>query len=679
MDEFERVGRILAADQKLKVHVRGAAAFAVPGEVTIPSPDVWHALGRNAVRMLHGMLDHETAHSKWTDFELFKIVKGGNARALKQRGYDAAGVKLDTLGELFNMIEDARIEAKQAEVYPGARDNLRKKNAWFWDTDSPGMPCVKTRIQTEHVIRAYMLAGCMISRGTKTVDDFAGTQVARAVVLTLPELTAAATAQDSAEALRLALSIYHKLAEGKRDEDEDGDSPSESGSGEGESEDSDEDHSGGGKGRGKNGDESSEQSDDKGEGESESDEGAGGSDDEAAKEEAGEDESEGEGDDKDDAEAKDGKDKAEASSACDPLDMEMGDGLPLSPEAQANAVVKAALDANDDPYVVFDHSFDWEVSLEGGKDSARFIERAREAVGPLAQAFEVALRAKREKRMMPGYDEGEADGSLLAAFSVGAVPVDEMWMQPVSEDDRDVAALILVDCSASMGSGVGTKSDHAQVTAAAFSLALSAVQIPNEVAAFTTVPSIGYVGHQWVREAKAEHSLRTSFEAMERALVEQEERGISPLSFARECYRGVRDNLLVPAHAILKSFNSTDLTGLRHIAGIHENLDGEAVLWAAKRLAQRPEPRRVLMVLSDGQPVGARVSDGGAGYLHRAIEEVTKAGIEVIGIGIASPSVRTFYPHHAIVDNLETLPQVAVRELISTLLASRQEQDEVVL
>ncbi|MFX9343866.1 hypothetical protein ABTO59_18785, partial [Acinetobacter baumannii] len=36
---------------------------------------------------------------------------------------------------------------------------------------------------------------------------------------------------------------------------------------------------------------------------------------------------------------------------------------------------------------------------------------------------------------------------------------------------------------------------------------------------------------------------------------------------------------------------------------LKENIDGEALDWAHKRLLARPEQRRILMVISDGAPV----------------------------------------------------------------------------
>lgn len=672
MDEFERVGRILAADQKLKVHVRGGAAFAVPGEVTIPSPDVWHVLGRHAVRMLHGLLDHETAHSKWSDFDLFKAVRSGDHAALARRGVDTRGVKMDVLASLFNMLEDARIEARQAEAYPGARENLTRKNAWMWETDTAKCPSVQKRVQSEPLIQAYMLAGCMISRGTKTPADFAGTQVEDAVALTLPELQAAAPADSSIECLRLALTVYRKLAEGRSDDD-DKDAPSEGGKSKrrGKSTEGD-----GSKGEPEDSDEDSDDSE------------GGGSEDEDGEDEGDGGESGGDGEDDEDpaSEGEDGEEASEdkkGSKPCEPVKMdELRPGLPLDPESMVNGLIKALLESDAlAPYVIFDREYDWEVNLETAEGEGKhdYVAQAEVAVGSLVQAFEVALRAKREKRLVSGYDEGEADGSLLASFSLGATPVDEMWMQPVAEDDREVAVSILVDCSGSMGTGPGSKAACAQVATAALSQALSAVQVPHEIVGFTSVASAGYEGHRWVVASKEGAKLGALFASMGQALDEQEKRGISPLSFARECYRRRREILLTAAYAVFKGFNTSHLSGLQHIAGIHENLDGEAVLWAAKRLAERPEPRRVLMVLSDGLPAGANVPDGGKDFLRQVVSEVTAAGIEVLGIGIATNAVTRFYPHSIEVSDVESLGQVAVTELVQVLLASRQETDEVVL
>jgi cobaltochelatase CobT len=78
---------------------------------------------------------------------------------------------------------------------------------------------------------------------------------------------------------------------------------------------------------------------------------------------------------------------------------------------------------------------------------------------------------------------------------------------------------------------------------------------------------------------------------------------------------------------------------LRH-GLLKENIDGEALLWAYRRLLLRPEHRRILMVISDGAPVDdSRLSVNPGNYLEKHRREVIR-GIEgrdqvkLIAIGI---------------------------------------------
>src|SRR5690606_7037759 len=62
---------------------------------------------------------------------------------------------------------------------------------------------------------------------------------------------------------------------------------------------------------------------------------------------------------------------------------------------------------------------------------------------------------------------------------------------------------------------------------------------------------------------------------------------------------------------------------------LKENVDGEALIWAAQRLAGRPEARRVLIVISDGSPVDQATLEANADkqILDRHLRDVI-AGIE---------------------------------------------------
>lgn len=78
-----------------------------------------------------------------------------------------------------------------------------------------------------------------------------------------------------------------------------------------------------------------------------------------------------------------------------------------------------------------------------------------------------------------------------------------------------------------------------------------------------------------------------------------------------------------------------------------ENLDGEALAWAANRLLRQPQPRRVLIVLSDGSPFDAATAEAnGRAYLEehlrQVIAAVERSPIQLTAIG-AGFDVGRFY------------------------------------
>ncbi|GHA26632.1 cobaltochelatase subunit CobT [Devosia pacifica] len=81
---------------------------------------------------------------------------------------------------------------------------------------------------------------------------------------------------------------------------------------------------------------------------------------------------------------------------------------------------------------------------------------------------------------------------------------------------------------------------------------------------------------------------------------------------------------------------------------LKENIDGEALLWAQKRLMGRPENRRILMVISDGAPVDDSTQSVNAGnyleaHLRQVIEEIeTRSPIELSAIGIGHDVTRYY-------------------------------------
>ena len=92
---------------------------------------------------------------------------------------------------------------------------------------------------------------------------------------------------------------------------------------------------------------------------------------------------------------------------------------------------------------------------------------------------------------------------------------------------------------------------------------------------------------------------------------------------------------------------------------LKENIDGEALAWAHRRLLARPERRRILMMISDGAPVDNSTLSVNTGsyleqHLRQVIEEIeTRSPVELIAIGIGHDVTRYYRRAVTITDPAE--------------------------
>jgi cobaltochelatase CobT len=92
---------------------------------------------------------------------------------------------------------------------------------------------------------------------------------------------------------------------------------------------------------------------------------------------------------------------------------------------------------------------------------------------------------------------------------------------------------------------------------------------------------------------------------------------------------------------------------------LKENIDGEALAWAHRRLLGRPERRRILMMISDGAPVDDSTLSVNTGsyleqHLRQVIEEIeTRSPVELIAIGIGHDVTRYYRRAVTITDPAE--------------------------
>jgi cobaltochelatase CobT len=103
------------------------------------------------------------------------------------------------------------------------------------------------------------------------------------------------------------------------------------------------------------------------------------------------------------------------------------------------------------------------------------------------------------------------------------------------------------------------------------------------------------------------------------------------------------------------------LCGMLNASILKENIDGEALLWASRRLLSRPESRKVLIVISDGAPAdqATLVENEDKSILDRnlrdAILEIENSGcIELAALGVKH-DVSGYYPNYVHIENIQKI------------------------
>ncbi len=101
---------------------------------------------------------------------------------------------------------------------------------------------------------------------------------------------------------------------------------------------------------------------------------------------------------------------------------------------------------------------------------------------------------------------------------------------------------------------------------------------------------------------------------------------------------------------------------------LKENIDGEALLWAHKRMLARPENRRILMVISDGAPVDDATTAANMRnyldlHLRTAINWIEKRSpIELVAIGIGH-DVTQYYERAVTISDVDQLGDTMMEQL----------------
>ena len=332
----------------------------------------------------------------------------------------------------------------------------------------------------------------------------------------------------------------------------------------------------------------------------------------------------------------------------DSADMEQGDEAEL-PEGEAPLEPPPPAPHSDaDPnYTVYATEFDEEIKAEDLAEPAELerlrayldqqLEPLKGAVGRLANKLQRRLQAQQNRSWLFDLEEGILDAGRLARVVANpTTPLSFKWEKDT--EFRDTVVTLLLDNSGSMR---GRPISIAAICADVLARTLERCSVKVEILGFTTRAwKGGQSRERWLAQGRPQQPGRLN-----------DLRHIIYKS-ADAPWRRVRPNLgLMMKEGLLK-----------------ENIDGEALEWAHRRLAGRPEARKILMVISDGAPVDdSTLSVNPANYLEKHLRDVIAMvermrRVELIAIGIGHDVTR-YYQRAVTITDVEQLAGAMTEQL----------------
>ncbi|MEL6167905.1 MAG: cobaltochelatase subunit CobT [Pseudomonadota bacterium] len=334
----------------------------------------------------------------------------------------------------------------------------------------------------------------------------------------------------------------------------------------------------------------------------------------------------------------------------DMADVEMGEDTEFPDgEAPLEPPPPPPVSEADPNYEVYSAEFDEEIAAEDLAEPAELerlrayldqqLEPLKGAVSRLANKLQRRLQAQQNRSWEFDREEGILDAGRLAR--VVANPTTPLSFKIEKDTEfRDTVVTLLLDNSGSMR---GRPISIAAISADVLARTLERCQVKVEILGFTTRAwKGGQAREAWLGAGRPQQPGRLNDL---RHIVYKN---------ADAPWRRTRDNLgLMMKEGLLK-----------------ENIDGEALEWAHRRMAGRPEARKILMVISDGAPVDdSTLSVNPANYLEKHLRDVIamverRRMVELIAIGIGHDVTR-YYDRAVTITDVDQLAGAMTEQLAS--------------
>lgn len=285
-------------------------------------------------------------------------------------------------------------------------------------------------------------------------------------------------------------------------------------------------------------------------------------------------------------------------------------------------------------------SYGW-TRLRGGEaqNYDKQLSMMQGDVNMMRRSVERALLAKQQRDWDFGKEDGRLDSRRFPSAFGGKPNVFKLKSE---RKEMDTALTLLVDLSGSMSGGkVFTAMQCAIALAECVDRSGIAYEILGFNASMTQTPGVPKMETSW-----SARQCHTRWEIIDMWI-----------------FKHFKERLFEAKGAVSSIFQC---------AG-GNNVDGESVEYAYSRLKARQEKRKVMIVLSDGQP--ACSTDYSASlkkHLERVVKKIEREkDTQVVGIGICSDAVEDYYSQSVVVNSVTDLATSAIGELSQMLLGTK--------
>ncbi len=365
-------------------------------------------------------------------------------------------------------------------------------------------------------------------------------------------------------------------------------------------------------------------------------------------EEAGQGSDEEESDNAENGETDDGEPQQTASADADIEDSQIEEAIEGEDQSENQVIHNIQNSPSKETfYQIFDAANDQEISANKLADTNE-LEKLREyldqqldglkgAVSRLANKLQRRLQAKQNRTWKFDLEEGLLDAAKLSRVVLNpTTPLS--FKQESSTNFKDTIVSLLIDNSGSMR---GRPISIAAISTEILAKTLERCNVKCEILGFTTKAwKGGQSREKWLAQGRQKNPGRLN--DLRHIIYKN----------ADEPWRRAKLNLgLMMKEGLLK-----------------ENIDGEALEWAHRRLIKREENRKILLVISDGAPVDdSTLSVNPANYLEKHLRHIinkieTTNRVQLLAIGIGHDVTR-YYKKAVTITDAEQLAGAMTEQL----------------